>query len=188
VTDSGSVFLSGRARTIYEALNVRKEEIEKGRPWQNFHEKALSCQVADVAARALRCVVASRRPASIRTRFGLCSSGRVHDGVRSGPALPSTSRSRPKGRPNSASQSPQPVACGSRSPYASSSPVGEYLLSIIAPSPAKPWPGPRCTAARRPPRSSKGGAAARRSSSRPRSSPGSWRSSRRARLSSRRVA
>jgi transposase len=188
VTDGGGIFRARQARAVYEALGTAKHEIERGRPWQNFHEKALSCQVADVAARALRCVVASRRPASIRTRFGLCSSGRVHDGVRSGPALPSTSRSRPKGRPNSASQSPQPVACGSRSPYASSSPVGEYLLSIIAPSPAKPWPGPRCTAARRPPRSSKGGAAARRSSSRPRSSPGSWRSSRRARLSSRRVA
>ena len=175
-------------RASYSLRHLRSTLSERLCSRQNFHEKALSCQVADVAARALRCVVASRRPASIRTRFGLCSSGRVHDGVRSGPALPSTSRSRPKGRPNSASQSPQPVACGSRSPYASSSPVGEYLLSIIAPSPAKPWPGPRCTAARRPPRSSKGGAAARRSSSRPRSSPGSWRSSRRARLSSRRVA
>ena len=44
VTDSGSVFLSGRARTIYEALNVRKEEIEKGRPWQNYAETTFNIQ------------------------------------------------------------------------------------------------------------------------------------------------
>ncbi len=53
VTDSGSVFLSKRARAVYAKLGVNKEEIEKGRPWQNFHGKALSCQEADVAARAV---------------------------------------------------------------------------------------------------------------------------------------
>ncbi len=44
VTDSGSVFLSNRAEAIYEALNIRKEEIEKGRPWQNYIETAFNVQ------------------------------------------------------------------------------------------------------------------------------------------------
>ncbi len=50
VTDGGGIFRANQARAIYEALRIRKEEIERGRPWQSFHEKALSCQVADVAA------------------------------------------------------------------------------------------------------------------------------------------
>ncbi len=44
VTDSGSVFLSNRAKAIYEALGIRKEEIEKGRPWQNYSETAFNIQ------------------------------------------------------------------------------------------------------------------------------------------------
>ena len=44
VTDSGSVFLSKRARAVYAKLGVRKEEIEKGRPWQNFSETTFGIQ------------------------------------------------------------------------------------------------------------------------------------------------
>lgn len=44
VTDSGSVFRSNRAEAIYGALNIRKEEIEKGRPWQNYIETAFNVQ------------------------------------------------------------------------------------------------------------------------------------------------
>lgn len=38
VTDSGSVFLSNRARAVYGKLGVVEKEIEKGRPWQNYSE------------------------------------------------------------------------------------------------------------------------------------------------------
>ncbi len=44
VTDSGSVFLSNRARAVYAKLCVGKEEIEKGRPWQNFSETTFGIQ------------------------------------------------------------------------------------------------------------------------------------------------
>jgi transposase InsO family protein len=44
VTDSGSVSLSNRAKTVYAKLGVRKEEIEKGRPWQNYLETAFNVQ------------------------------------------------------------------------------------------------------------------------------------------------
>lgn len=44
VTDSGSVFRSNRARTVYEALGIEKHEIEKGRPWQSYLETAFNVQ------------------------------------------------------------------------------------------------------------------------------------------------
>jgi putative transposase len=44
VTDSGSVFLSNRARAVYAKLGVGKEEIEKGRPWQNYSETTFGIQ------------------------------------------------------------------------------------------------------------------------------------------------
>jgi hypothetical protein len=44
VTDSGSVFLANRAKRIYEALGIRKEEIEKGEPWQNYSETTFGIQ------------------------------------------------------------------------------------------------------------------------------------------------
>ena len=44
VTDSGSVFLSNRARAVYAKLGIRKEQIEKGRPWQNFSETTFGIQ------------------------------------------------------------------------------------------------------------------------------------------------
>jgi transposase InsO family protein len=44
VPDSGSLFRANRTQAIYEALNVRKEEIEKGRPWQNYVETAFNFQ------------------------------------------------------------------------------------------------------------------------------------------------
>jgi putative transposase len=45
VTDSGgSVFRANRAQAIYEALNIRKEEIERGKPWQNYVETTFNIQ------------------------------------------------------------------------------------------------------------------------------------------------
>ncbi len=44
VTDSGSVFLANRARAVYEKLGLKKEEIEKGRPWQNYSETTFGIQ------------------------------------------------------------------------------------------------------------------------------------------------
>ncbi len=44
VTDSGSIFLAKRAKAVYAKLGVRKEEIEKGRPWQNYSETTFGIQ------------------------------------------------------------------------------------------------------------------------------------------------
>ena len=44
VTDSGSIFLANRARTIYEALGITKYEIERGSPWQSYVETAFNVQ------------------------------------------------------------------------------------------------------------------------------------------------
>ena len=44
VTDSGSVFLANRAKAVYAASGISKEEIEKGRPWQNFSETTFGIQ------------------------------------------------------------------------------------------------------------------------------------------------
>jgi len=44
LTDSGSVFLANRARAVYAKLGVNKEDIEKGRPWQNFSETTFGIQ------------------------------------------------------------------------------------------------------------------------------------------------
>ena len=44
VTDSGSVFLANRAKVVYAKLGVGKEEIEKGRPWQNYSETTFGIQ------------------------------------------------------------------------------------------------------------------------------------------------
>ncbi len=45
VTDSGSVFKANRAKAVYEALGIEKEQIEKGKPWQNFVETTFSIQM-----------------------------------------------------------------------------------------------------------------------------------------------
>ena len=44
VTDSGSVFRANRAKAVYESLGIRKEEIERGRPWQSYLETAFNVQ------------------------------------------------------------------------------------------------------------------------------------------------
>lgn len=44
VSDSGSIFRANRARAVYGALGIRKEEIERGHPWQNFLETAFNVQ------------------------------------------------------------------------------------------------------------------------------------------------
>jgi transposase InsO family protein len=44
VSDSGSIFLANRAQEIYEALDIEKVEIEKGKPWQSFIEITFNIQ------------------------------------------------------------------------------------------------------------------------------------------------
>lgn len=44
VTDGGSVFRANQALSIYEALGIRKEEIERGRPWQSYIETTFNIQ------------------------------------------------------------------------------------------------------------------------------------------------
>ena len=44
MTDSGSVFKANRARAVYEALGIEKEQIEKGKPWQNYSETTFAIQ------------------------------------------------------------------------------------------------------------------------------------------------
>lgn len=44
VTDGGSIFRANQARAIYEALGVAKEEIDRGRPWQNYVETTFNIQ------------------------------------------------------------------------------------------------------------------------------------------------
>ena len=41
VTDGGGIFNSLRALAIYDALDIRKERIDPGRPWQNYIEAHL---------------------------------------------------------------------------------------------------------------------------------------------------
>ena len=44
VTDSGSVFRATRAKAVYEVLGVEHEQIERGRPWQNYAETTFAIQ------------------------------------------------------------------------------------------------------------------------------------------------
>jgi putative transposase len=44
VTDSGSVFLANRAKAVYAKLGIGKQEIEKGKPWQNYSETTFGIQ------------------------------------------------------------------------------------------------------------------------------------------------
>lgn len=44
VTDGGSIFRSNRAQAVYEALSIRKEEIERGKPWQSYVETTFNIQ------------------------------------------------------------------------------------------------------------------------------------------------
>jgi len=44
VTDGVGIFRARQARAIYEALRIRKEEIERGRPWQSYLETAFNVQ------------------------------------------------------------------------------------------------------------------------------------------------
>jgi putative transposase len=44
VTDGGGIFRSNRARAVYEALGIRKEEIERGKPWQSYVETMFNIQ------------------------------------------------------------------------------------------------------------------------------------------------
>ncbi len=44
VTDGGAIFRANQALSIYEALNIDKEEIERGRPWQSYIETTFNIQ------------------------------------------------------------------------------------------------------------------------------------------------
>src|SRR5215216_3408412 len=44
VTDGGSIFRANQAKAIYEALGIRKEEIERGKPWQSYVETTFNIQ------------------------------------------------------------------------------------------------------------------------------------------------
>lgn len=44
VTDGGSVFRAKQARELYAALDIRKEQIDVGQPWQNYIETMFNVQ------------------------------------------------------------------------------------------------------------------------------------------------
>jgi putative transposase len=44
VTDGGGIFRARQARAVYAALRIRKQEIERGRPWQSYIETAFNVQ------------------------------------------------------------------------------------------------------------------------------------------------
>src|SRR5215204_4401348 len=44
VTDGGGIFRSDRAKAVYRALNIEKEEIERGQAWQSFIETDFNVQ------------------------------------------------------------------------------------------------------------------------------------------------
>jgi transposase len=44
VTDGGGIFRAKQAKAVYAALRIRKEEIERGRPWQSYVETAFNVQ------------------------------------------------------------------------------------------------------------------------------------------------
>lgn len=44
VTDGGTIFRANQALSIYEALNIDKEEIARGRPWQSYIETTFNIQ------------------------------------------------------------------------------------------------------------------------------------------------
>jgi putative transposase len=44
VTDGGAIFRANQALSIYEALNIDKEEIERSRPWQSYIESTFNIQ------------------------------------------------------------------------------------------------------------------------------------------------
>ncbi len=44
VSDSGGVFLSHESMRVYKALGIQKEQIQKGRPWQNYIETCFNVQ------------------------------------------------------------------------------------------------------------------------------------------------
>jgi transposase len=44
VTDGGGIFRSHRAQAVYEALGIRKEEIERGKPYQSYVETTFNIQ------------------------------------------------------------------------------------------------------------------------------------------------
>ncbi|PLS85835.1 MAG: hypothetical protein CYG60_10435 [Actinobacteria bacterium] len=44
MTDGGGIFRARQAKAVYAALRIRKEEIERGRPWQSYIETAFNVQ------------------------------------------------------------------------------------------------------------------------------------------------
>ncbi len=81
VTDSGAIFRANRALSVYEALGIDKEEIDKGRPWQNYAETTLTVPMECPSTSFRLRPVASgvRRSARGRRRR---DSGRSEDAAR----------------------------------------------------------------------------------------------------------
>ena len=81
VTDSGSVFLANRAKAMYAKLGVSKEEIEKGKPWQNYSETTLTVpmECPSMSSSLHQNVSGVRRVARDHRRR---ESGRSSDGAR----------------------------------------------------------------------------------------------------------
>jgi putative transposase len=44
VTDSGKVFLAKGARRVYDGLGIKKMEIDRRQPWQNYIETTFNIQ------------------------------------------------------------------------------------------------------------------------------------------------
>jgi transposase InsO family protein len=44
VTDGGGIFRSNRAKAVYRSLGMRKEEIERRKPWQSYIETTFNIQ------------------------------------------------------------------------------------------------------------------------------------------------
>lgn len=68
-----AAFRANQAKAVYRSLGVTKKGIECRRPWQNFHEKALSVK-ADVAARTPGRLVVPRRRRPPRRDRGTAAS------------------------------------------------------------------------------------------------------------------
>ncbi len=44
LSDGGAIFRANQAKAVYRALGITKEEIERGKPWQNFIETTFNIQ------------------------------------------------------------------------------------------------------------------------------------------------
>jgi putative transposase len=76
VTDGGSIVRAHRAKAIYEVLNINKEEIERGKPWQNYIETTLTVPIEcpSISFHLRRVASGGRRSVRGRRRRDGCGS------------------------------------------------------------------------------------------------------------------